>query len=211
MRLAPEKRDLIGRAILTFYFTVCATLQIMNLRSFDGSWLHLAATIATLGFLLLVVGTTLGRLPPVRSAQGLSRQIVALVGAFATVTLVVVPPVEIPAGVRIVADSLVLIGFLLSVWCLWWLGRSFSVMAQARRLVTQGPYRYVRHPLYVCETVALVGILLRNPSAWSFTIAAVALVFQYLRILNEEKVLRDAFPEYEEYARSTPMLMPAFR
>jgi protein-S-isoprenylcysteine O-methyltransferase Ste14 len=40
------------------------------------------------------------------------------------------------------------------------LGRSFSIMAEARRLVTSGVYRWVRHPLYLAEELAVIGIVL---------------------------------------------------
>jgi len=210
--LLPEKRDLVGRAVLTCYFTLAAALQVKKIIAADDqSWLHLAAGIAVLGFLMLVVGTTLTRLPPVRSAQGWSPRLVALLGAFGAVSVATVPQMEVSQQLRDAADVIVIGGFSLCIWCLWWLGRSFSVMPQARRLVTRGPYRFVRHPLYVCETATLIGLILRNPAWMTFAIVAVTLVFQYLRILNEETVLRETFPEYDAYARQTPMLVPALR
>lgn len=209
--LSSSTRDLIGRGTLTFYFAICATLKVLQIIASHGTTLDLIANIATLGFMLLIVAMTLIRLPPVNSAEGISPRVVALLGAFATVTFVALPPIEVSPELRIASDVLVIVGFSLCVWCLWWLGRSFSVMAQARRLVTGGPYRYVRHPLYVCEVVALAGIILRNPTWPAFVIAAVALLFQYLRIKNEENVLRGTFPEYNDYARSTPMLVPTLR
>ena len=42
-----------------------------------------------------------------------------------------------------------------------YLGKSFSIIPQARRLVREGPYSVVRHPLYLAEEVALLSCLLR--------------------------------------------------
>ena len=211
MMLSSATRDLIGRAAITLYFSICATLKVLQIVTLRGSALDDVANVASLGFLLMIVATTFTRLPPVSSASGITPRVVALVGAFATVTFVALPPLDVAPGVKIASDILVIVGFSLCIWCLWWLGRSFSIMAQARRLVTGGPYRIIRHPLYACEVIALAGIILSKPSWPAIAIASIAMVFQYLRIRNEEKVLQQTFPEYSAYARTTPMLIPSLR
>lgn len=212
----PEMRDFIGRAVMTLYFTICATLKAGALIALlrDQEWtlavaVDVAADVAALGFLVLIVATTVGRLPPVKTAQGIEPRISALIGCFATVTLVAAPRALVIPQVQLVADITTIVGFTLCVVCLWWLGRSFSITAQARRLVTAGPYRIVRHPLYACEAIVLLGLVLRNPTWITVAVGAIALAFQYRRIVNEERVLRAAFPEYEAYGRITPMLVPA--
>ncbi|WP_224627493.1 methyltransferase family protein [Mesorhizobium sp. CA6] len=209
-------RDFIGRAMMTLYFTVCATLKsgamIVALRDPTWSWargISVAADVAALGFLVLIVATTVARLPPVKTAQGIEPRLSALIGCFATVTLIAVPGVQTLPQLELVADLITIVGFTLCIWCLWWLGRSFSITAQARRLVTAGPYQLVRHPLYACEAVVLFGIVLRNPTWAVVAIGAIVICFQCRRIINEEKVLRSAFPEYDAYARATPILIPS--
>ena len=218
MRLlpSPTMRDFIGRATLTFNFAFGAAIKvgalILALRHIvwtTASSIDFAADVASLGFLVLMAVSTVTRLPPVKTAQGIEPRIAALLGCFATVTLIIVPRVEILPQLELFADLVILGGFTLCIWCLWWLGRSFSIVAQARRLVTAGPYRFVRHPLYVCEAIVLVGILLRNPTWATLAICAIALTFQYRRLVNEEKVLHAAFPEYDAYRRTTPMLFPS--
>jgi protein-S-isoprenylcysteine O-methyltransferase Ste14 len=213
--MSQQAREFIGRSAMTFFFTVCATLKAMAVYRLatDASWevrevIAIASGIAGLGFLLLIVATTIARLPPQRSATGIQPRVVALIGAFATSAFIALPPVEVSPAIELLADSVVLVGCVLCIACLGWLGRSFSVMAQARKLVTGGPYRLVRHPLYACEAVMLAGIIMRNPSALALMIAAIALCFQYLRIRNEEAVLASTFPEYVSYALRTPMLLP---
>ena len=213
MILSIKARDLIGRAAMTSYFTFGATLKAMSILAMfsdegkSAAWvLDVLANIASFGFLLLIVGTTVTRLPPRNSAEGIEPRISALIGCFAMVMLIAFPRIEISDQLRTVANTLTLVGSALSLWCLWWLGRSFSIMAQARRLVTTGPYNLVRHPLYVCEAIILAGIILRNPGWPTFVIAAIGLTFQYRRIVNEERVLSATFPEYAAYAQRVPML-----
>ncbi|HVI09014.1 MAG TPA: isoprenylcysteine carboxylmethyltransferase family protein [Candidatus Binatia bacterium] len=84
------------------------------------------------------------------------------------------------------------------------LGRSFSVTAQARYLVTTGIYSKIRNPIYVFGTVALVGFALvwNHPESWIF-VAAIT-VIQMVRAHSEAKVLEDAFGDaYREYRRQT--------
>ena len=73
-----------------------------------------------------------------------------------------------------------------------------------------GPYKVVRHPLYAAEALTILGMVIAN---WSIPVVILWLVWiglQYCRILNEEGVLRAAFPEYETYANEVPRLVPNF-
>lgn len=90
------------------------------------------------------------------------------------------------------------------------LGGSYSVMAEARRLVERGPYAVVRHPLYLAEQVALLGALMTYLSWRAFALFAMQSLFQYLRARNEERILTRTFPDYAAYALRTPMLMPGW-
>ncbi|BCG75742.1 protein-S-isoprenylcysteine methyltransferase [Mesorhizobium sp. 113-1-2] len=217
MKFPPqETRDFIGRAVMTFYFTICATLKAGSLIAVlsrpewtTAQTIDVVADVAALGFLLLIVATTVGRLPPIKTAQGIEPRVSALIGCFATVTLIAVPRTQTFPRVELIADLVTIVGFTLCIWCLWWLGRSFSITAQARRLVTGGPYRIVRHPLYACEAIVLLGLVLRNPTWITVAIGATALAFQYRRLINEEKVLQAAFPEYDAYRQATPMFVPS--
>jgi len=209
--MAPKTRDPLGRGAILFYFTFGATLKAMSivptLRRGDGSWgwvVDLLANVASFGFILLIVAATFVRLAPRTSADGLDARVSVLIGGFAMVALVVFPKAEISDHLRSVANVLTLVGSVLCVWCLWWLGRSFSIMASARRIVTGGPYRLVRHPLYVCEALVVAAIVLRNPIWPAFVLAAIALGFQYRRTVHEERVLLAAFPEYAAYAERVP-------
>jgi protein-S-isoprenylcysteine O-methyltransferase Ste14 len=84
------------------------------------------------------------------------------------------------------------------------LGRSFSVTAQARQLVTHGLYSKLRNPIYLFGGLAYVGALVAF-QVWPLLLGWLALVpIQLLRIRREEKVLAEAFgSEYEAYRART--------
>jgi protein-S-isoprenylcysteine O-methyltransferase Ste14 len=96
----------------------------------------------------------------------------------------------------------------LGVLTLSFLGRSFSVMPEARRLVTAGPYGIVRHPLYLFELLGVIGILLQVRSLQGAGLLALIVALQVARAGWEEAVLDRAFPEFAAYRRRVPFLIP---
>ena len=84
------------------------------------------------------------------------------------------------------------------------LGRSFSVTAQARQLVTRGLYSKLRNPIYFFGGLAYFGALVAL-QVWPLLLGWLALTpIQVLRIRREEKVLAEAFgAEYQAYRAKT--------
>lgn len=91
---------------------------------------------------------------------------------------------------------------------LFYLGRSFSIVPQARKVVTSGPYAIVRHPLYLAEELAILGVFLQYSSALLLPLFFLHLTLQIQRIRYEEGVLQSVFPEYVSYAKRTACLLP---
>ena len=81
-------------------------------------------------------------------------------------------------------------------------------MPEARRLVTSGLYGVMRHPLYLAEELATLGILLQFLSVWALLLCAAHIAFQLRRMHNEEMLLAQAFTEYEAYRTRTARLLP---
>jgi protein-S-isoprenylcysteine O-methyltransferase Ste14 len=107
-----------------------------------------------------------------------------------------------------------------SLWLFWRshadLGQNWSVSLEIRerhQLVTQGVYRYIRHPMYASIWLWGIaqGMLLHNWLAgWS--ILPVFAVLYFLRTSREEQMMCDAFGEqYREYMRRTGRLFPRIR
>ena len=101
--------------------------------------------------------------------------------------------------------------------CLWSLvsvlalGRCFGVLPEARGLVRRGPYRFIRHPVYLGEITAFAGLTLAVLVPRNVALLAVLLAAQIVRARFEERALSAAFPEYASYMETTGRLLPARR
>ena len=102
-------------------------------------------------------------------------------------------------------------GLALAVWARVYLGQNWGMPMTEKaepELVTSGPYRIVRHPIYSGLLLALVGTSLVN-NLIGLIIAAVVGVYFYYAAKTEEKNLTAAFPKaYPAYKRATKMLIP---
>jgi protein-S-isoprenylcysteine O-methyltransferase Ste14 len=108
-----------------------------------------------------------------------------------------------------VSSAALLIGTLFSIWSLATLGDCFGMFPEVRGLVCQGPYRLVRHPVYLGEIVAGSGIFFARPHVWTLLLFFAFVALQYWRTYFEERALVSAHPEeYSEYRRRVPRLTP---
>ncbi|MDD5472636.1 MAG: isoprenylcysteine carboxylmethyltransferase family protein [Candidatus Methanoperedens sp.] len=79
-------------------------------------------------------------------------------------------------------------------------------------LVTDGVYRYVRHPQYLGLIILTVGLLIQWPTIITLAMWPVLILMYYRLAKKEEREATDAFGErYEEYRRQTPMFFPSIR
>ena len=104
-------------------------------------------------------------------------------------------------GLRTAGAALWLAGAVLCLWPLWYLRRSFSLEPEARTLVTSGPYRLARHPIYAVYLLINAGLLLRHLTLPFAIVLALWVALLLVRVRYEEGVLSAAFPEYPEYRR----------
>jgi protein-S-isoprenylcysteine O-methyltransferase Ste14 len=72
---------------------------------------------------------------------------------------------------------------------------------RGQTVVTSGPYRYVRHPMYAGASLMFVGIPLMLGSGYGLALAPLWLVLLALRIPMEERILKEKLDGYEDYAR----------
>jgi protein-S-isoprenylcysteine O-methyltransferase Ste14 len=84
------------------------------------------------------------------------------------------------------------LGLAMVCYCLLVLGRSFGVVAADRGLKVHGPYRIIRHPIYVSHAVTELGFIIANPSWLNIAVFAVVCACQCFRILAEERVLTES-------------------
>src|SRR5258708_3463462 len=197
--------DWAARAAIVIVFTAFAFLglaRIPHLLPLDST--HqlqmVGAIIANIMLLSLIASKTLTRLVPIQKAKGIQPRIAALLGTFLSIALALLPKAELGPILSAASTMLIMVGASLSFVVLRWLGKSFSILAEARRLVTDGPYRIVRHPLYICEGIAIVGVMLQVISPLAVLVAIIIVMVQYRRMINEEEILKSAFPVYRAYA-----------
>lgn len=202
-------------ALAYFGFAIWVQAWVMyDALSADHDWplgLQIAtilARTATLLVFLCFALLTIARSKPVERAQGLWPRFVAIGGVGFLFANAFLQRPEPEYFWEILSAVLIAMSGILTIIVVSRLGRSFSTMPEARALVTSGPYRYVRHPLYVAEELAIIGVFLQFRSLPAFIIVAIQFGLQLQRMQCEEKVLAKAFPSYGDYCRKTARLIP---
>ncbi len=97
------------------------------------------------------------------------------------------------------------------VWALLTLRRNWSISAEIKEghtLVMNGPYRFVRHPMYFFMMLVLVGSGLLISNYMILLFSPVVGIAYYFRAKKEEEMLEEEFPQYIGYIKSVKMLVP---
>ncbi len=88
---------------------------------------------------------------------------------------------------------------------------NFSIYPQPKaggRLVTAGPYRFIRHPMYTSLMLMMAGISLYNGHPLNVAGAALVVIVVVTKALIEERLLAAAFPEFAAYRARTWRFVP---
>ncbi len=149
------------------------------------------------------------RLPPITHFAGILPSAAAITGGFLMAGLFFFSPrSDLPLWTQCLATVMVASGNIFALVVVSFLGRSFSILPEGRRLIMHGPYAVVRHPLYAAEALATLGMVITFLSHWAFLLMIAHFSLQLVRIHYEEMVLKEAFPEYRNYAEKTWRLLP---
>jgi protein-S-isoprenylcysteine O-methyltransferase Ste14 len=217
--------DLFAAAPLIVWYGFCAAQmlpvigqQIALIKLFirtDASVLPAALVLSTLAHVItlaffgsLVVMFAVRHVPQ-RTTSGFAPRLAALVGTFLSFGIVLLPLQELSTMLYLASLLLIIAGTGVAIFSVLVLGRSISILPEARRLVTSGPYAIVRHPLYLGEILAVAGVALQYLSAWSLLLWVLICTFQIQRMKYEERVLSEVFPQYADYEARTPRLLPS--
>jgi protein-S-isoprenylcysteine O-methyltransferase Ste14 len=160
-------------------------------------------------FVLLLTIQPLFRLRPVAKSEDMLPRVAALTAVGIPLTFILLD--RAPSSVAFNLTSVVLSLFA-NVACLVtaaFLGRSLSVMPEARRLVRTGPYATVRHPLYLFEILGTGAVALQYRSLPAVGLLLVAIGLQLARARWEEGVLDGAFDDFAVYRAETSFLLPS--
>jgi protein-S-isoprenylcysteine O-methyltransferase Ste14 len=205
----PDALTLVGsRAIPTLLFTIMVVVQVeatMQASSVSSAAFHVLSGALWVMFTVLINL----RPAPIRRDRAPVGVAVALLSQL-TMISVGLFGADAGAGIRVmVSDSLLFAGLAFSLASVAFLGRCFGILPDVRGLVVRGPYRYVRHPLYLGELTAAVGIVVGSRHPWAAAGAwLVCLGLQIARTHYEESNLRAEFPEYDQYAARTKRIVP---
>lgn len=108
--------------------------------------------------------------------------------------------------------SFSLVGIALGLWAIWVTRKAkMTVLPDVRKgshLITNGPYKFIRHPMYSAVLLLCFGLLLTNYNflgSLSFFILFLVLIF---KIRYEEKKLNEYFSDYKIYSKNTKKLIP---
>lgn len=123
------------------------------------------------------------------------------------------PELDVPAALRWVGVALIVAGPAFSYWSAYTLGRHFDLDVEVHgghEIIDHGPYRIVRHPVYLGLAIHFIGACLATGNV--LLIAGTVLITfpaLQLRASAEERLLRQSLgPAYDAYARRVPMLIP---
>jgi protein-S-isoprenylcysteine O-methyltransferase Ste14 len=142
------------------------------------------------------------------TTKSLIAKTIALIASFLPFAIPFLSNSSDNSGIMLLANLITVFGMTISLYSLGALGKSFSIIPQARALVQTGPYKLVRHPLYLGELISLTGIVLARFSISATTIYCLIIILQIYRALQEERLLADIFPEYESYSLKKARFLP---
>jgi protein-S-isoprenylcysteine O-methyltransferase Ste14 len=112
---------------------------------------------------------------------------------------------NVPVAAVVAADGIVLLGyglFLLVMRENRYASRTVEVET-GQSVISSGPYRYVRHPMYLAAIVMYLASPLALGSYWAVLPALLLPIVLVARVLDEERLLSDELPGYRQYQSTT--------
>ena len=192
----------LARAVVLLWGAIQGAHQLIDV-------FFVAQRVLALAYFTLLVVMYAVRLPQRGTDHRLGVIFIAFSGTFAAIGASFLPGGTHRDWLVLPADILATAGLAYSVWGLAYLRRSFSIIPEARRLVTGGPYGLSRHPVYLGEVTTAIGVNLATAGWLSALAIAYFIACELMRIGWEERILSRTFPsEYPDYARRVPRYLP---
>ena len=121
---------------------------------------------------------------------------------------------DISLGVDVVAVLLGIVGLAVGLWAILYLGRGLTPLPLPNGqvdVVSDGPYRLVRHPMYLAVMLFALALTLRSGSLVVVAEFVLLVALFAFKARWEEAQLEEAMPEYAAYRATTPRFVPALR
>jgi len=202
-RFVPE--ETLHRLIRTFMVLLLGAFLLHRLGQYRLFAVKALWLVETLLFTVLIIAY-LFRTAPANRSRGVREIVVPLAGSALPFLLLISPPnpaisASYPLFYWLLWGMTAATG--LTVWGMWSLRSSFSITVEARQLVTAGPYRLVRHPIYTGEILAATAVAAIRLSPVNIVILLLFISLQLWRTRMEETKLSSVFPEYREFKRKS--------
>ena len=99
-------------------------------------------------------------------------------------------------------------GAAFSIWAIIFSKRSFGLRVAVRKFIDKGPYKVIRHPLYLGEIIHLSGIAILSGTPVGVWLFIISVLMQIVRAAIEERKFIQCVPEYSAYRNRTGFLIP---
>jgi protein-S-isoprenylcysteine O-methyltransferase Ste14 len=221
---AINRKELFHRQLRFLYRASRLKVDVKDLTSHPFDTVTLVVAICWLSFIAYWVISAVGVKRHVAGRGSWHEWVLSRLALF--VTIVALYKLQVLSGLRDFANSLsffdseavritgailTAMGIAFAIWARVHLGRNWSprpAMKVGHELVTSGPYRFVRHPIYTGLLTALLGSGLVNGPLWTVVFLIAALNFLW-RIRVEEAYMMELFPDqYPAYRARTKALIP---
>ncbi len=120
-------------------------------------------------------------------------------------------PLFLSPSMRAAGSLLCVAGVALMAFALIALRNVVQISPEPRpggELVTRGIYRRLRHPIYTAIVLLVVGMWLRVPTLSTAVAGAVVIVFLFVKVRVEERLLEERYPGYAAYRKTSWGLIP---
>jgi protein-S-isoprenylcysteine O-methyltransferase Ste14 len=118
-----------------------------------------------------------------------------------------------PYGV-ILGTAIACLGYAGTLWCYATLGYAWRIGINREEktvLIQHGPYRFVRHPIYLFQIVLLIGMMSLLPTLFSLLILLIHFICIFIKALDEETYLQSIHAQYREYLSHTGRFLPKLK
>lgn len=181
------------------------------------AWAYTGISMVDAIFLLLIVSPDLmrERSHPKADAKAWDRVFARLTGPLGSTVILVIAGLDkrfgwsmpTPLAVQLAGLAAFVLGMGIMTWAMA-VNNYFSLVVRIQKdrghtVVTEGPYRYVRHPGYVGGMLFQIGTPFLLGTLWALVPAGLAALFLIVRTALEDRTLQNELEGYREYARQT--------